>query len=140
MVVNDHASLSQSLRNQGFIRTEVPFTIHDSYTSQSLRNQGFIRTEELMEQYRLNLASIPSKSGFHSNLVEAAIKHFEQLSQSLRNQGFIRTVLPSSTTSARWCLNPFEIRVSFEPRKPPSSATPRPSQSLRNQGFIRTGV
>ena len=81
---------SQSLRNQGFIRTGSGGKGKDEVRSQSLRKQGFIRT------------------------ALKAAKAFEKLSQSLRNQGFIRTntiVISSKNQS----LNPFEIRVSFEP-------------------------
>ena len=59
--------------------------------SQSLRNQGFIRTMGARMQARKGAVSIPSKSGFHSNLGAAS-------------SGALVT-----------SLNPFEIRVSFEP-------------------------
>ena len=36
------------------------------------------------------------------------------------------------------CLNPFEIRVSFELKEAGIDADHDRSQSLRNQGFIRT--
>ena len=47
---------------------------------------------------------------------------------------------PTPRTASRktTCLNPFEIRVSFEPRRRVEWCTGDESQSLRNQGFIRT--
>ena len=44
---------SQSLRNQGFIRTRVVVRFHKETGSQSLRNQGFIRTAPTVNGFSL---------------------------------------------------------------------------------------
>ena len=85
-----------------------------AFASQSLRNQGFIRTVHFLKQ------------------IEKA------MSQSLRNQGFIRTEAQIHHEQESSGLNPFEIRVSFEPMTVGEYWIAEESQSLRNQGFMRT--
>ena len=137
MVVNDHASLSQSLRNQGFIRTRR-------------------RAKSRLRSTSLN----PFEIRVSFELIMAVNNIIRGESQSLRNQGFIRTREKACCTAAS-CLNPFEIRVSFEPwassfigkddvvsipsksgfhsnSKEKERGDKAESQSLRNQGFIRT--
>ena len=109
-----HKYQSQSLRNQGFIRTRSLHSQARAIPSQSLRNQGFIRTQPGVEALRLRPVSIPSKSGFHSNLEGRAetfskmgLNPFEIRVSFERKRGRFRSTARS--------LNPFEIRVSFEP-------------------------
>ena len=153
---------SQSLRNQGFIRTNKWNEWPDVEPSQSLRNQGFIRTIYSLGSRRQYCISIPSKSGFHSNSpMECAMAFprsqslrnqgfirtanqanfaMHRASQSLRNQGFIRTMNQNFFLLPKDSLNPFVIRVSFEPLFLNTFLTAMMSQSLRNQGFIRTAA
>ena len=129
--------------------------------SQSLRNQGFIRTRWRRRRTSTISVSIPSKSGFHSNGRKFHVGLFPKVSIPSKsgfhsNQfGPIWVPDPASLNPfeirvsfepVRWTgsvenfgLNPFEIRVSFEPSWCWGEARYVLSQSLRNQGFIRTG-
>ena len=88
---DDEREESQSLRNQGFIRTDHDSPERAVCKSQSLRNQGFIRTGIRAIGKERAEVSIPSKSGFHSNIMTISKYALRVRSQSLRNQGFIRT-------------------------------------------------
>ena len=105
--------------------------------SQSLRNQGFIRTKETAEQCDTTPVSIPSKSGFHSNgSMTLLLPSPSSLNPFEIRVSFERKMTITSSSTIR--LNPFEIRVSFELGVREPSEKGRMSQSLRNQGFIRT--
>ena len=63
----------------------------DGLVSQSLRNQGFIRTDNLDGWLWSEVVSIPSKSGFHSNRSDG--QRFLAVEFQRIRSNFIRSVV-----------------------------------------------
>ena len=114
--------------------------VHDTMQdlSQSLRNQGFIRTSSYLSFHQCGQGLNPFEIRVSFELEARLKSKYTAQSQSLRNQGFIRTKKEIQSQIEWVSLNPFEIRVSFEPSTGLKLKVVLKSQSLRNQGFIRT--